>query len=89
MLEKGCIVKSAAGHDKDRFYLVLEISGDRASIADGRERKLSRPKRKNVKHIRATNNVVDVNAFTTDKKLRELLAPFNNALKNGHKEGGN
>ena len=39
-IESGLIVKSIAGHDKDRFYLVVKIEGGRAFIVDGKRRKI-------------------------------------------------
>ena len=42
---------SAAGHDRGTLYLVLGEDGDRVLLADGKLRKLSRPKRKNRKHV--------------------------------------
>ena len=46
-LTKGMIVRSMAGHDKNRFYVVLDLCEGDAWIADGKQRKLERPKRKN------------------------------------------
>jgi hypothetical protein len=42
---------AAAGHDRGTLYLVLGEEGDRVLLADGKLRKLSRPKRKNRKHV--------------------------------------
>jgi ribosomal protein L14E/L6E/L27E len=80
-METGSVVKSIAGHDKDRFYLVLRLADGFAWIADGKLRKRDRPKRKNTRHLRETSAVIDVNAVLTDKKLRGLLKPFNDALQ--------
>ena len=76
-IEKGSVVRSIAGHDADRFYVVLEMEGDFAFIADGKEPKLEKPNRKRKKHLRGTNPRLDVDTLTTDKKLREALHPFN------------
>lgn len=73
----GMIVKSVAGHDKDRFYLVVKIEENRVFIADGKRRKLACLKRKNPVHLRVTKSVVDVEKYKTDKKIRELLHSFN------------
>lgn len=72
----GCIVKSQAGHDSDRFYLVVLQEGDFCYIADGKLRTLEKPKRKNKKHIKKTNSFLDVGSVLTNKQLRELLQPF-------------
>ena len=42
---------SAAGHDRGTLYLVLKEDGNSVLLADGKLRKLSRPKRKNRKHV--------------------------------------
>jgi len=77
MLNLGSIVRSAAGHDKNRFYAVVKIDQNYIWIADGKERKLNKPKRKNPKHIARTNAVLDFSDITSDSKLRVLLGPFN------------
>jgi len=42
---------SAAGHDRGTLYLVLSEDERSVLLADGKLRKLSRPKRKNRKHV--------------------------------------
>ena len=76
-IQKGSIVKSVAGHDKDRFYLVVKIQGKRAYIADGKRRKIGCPKPKNFLHIKTTNKLVDLANYRTDKSLRLLLHSYN------------
>lgn len=73
----GMIVKSVAGRDKDRFYLVVKIEGNRVFIVDGKIRKLSSLKAKNPLHLKNTRNIVDVKEFDTNKKIRKLLHKFN------------
>lgn len=80
---RGRVVRSAAGHDKDRFYVVVTRQADRVFIADGKLRKLAKPKAKNIRHVRATGILIDMEDCKTDKKLRTLLAPLNSALKAG------
>ena len=41
---------STAGHDRGTLYLVLEEDGGSVLLADGKLRKLARPKKKNRKH---------------------------------------
>lgn len=76
MLKKGSVVKTIAGHDKDKFYVVLRVEGNRVFIADGKSRKLEKPKCKNVKHIRITQTALDMEIVKTDKRLRTELAAF-------------
>ena len=79
-IAKGCVVKSVAGHGGRRFYVVLSLTDGFAVIADGKERKLERPKRKNLRHLRPTNTVLDVETLTTNNKLRRALREFNGPL---------
>ena len=44
-------------------------------ICDGHERKLERPKKKRLKHLRVTNTVIDTDNLT-DKKLRTILREY-------------
>jgi len=49
----GRLVCSVQGRDSGRFYLVVEIESEsRIRVADGEGRKVERPKRKNVKHLK-------------------------------------
>lgn len=72
---KGSVVKALAGRERDRFYVAVAILDRCVQIADGKERKLDKPKLKNVKHISPTGTVVDMTDMT-DKKLRKILAAF-------------
>ena len=72
----GMIVRSAAGRDKGKFMVIVSIEGDFAYIADGRERKLDKPKKKRLKHVRVTNTIVDADCMATDKGLRKLLRGY-------------
>lgn len=76
-IEKGSIVRSKRGHDQNRWFVVLACRNGFAYIADGKERRLERPKRKNIKHLAATAAVVDVGSLDTDKKIRNVLWPYN------------
>ena len=73
---KGRIVKSVSGHDKNRFYLIVAVSNDCVWIADGKNRKLEKPKRKNMKHVSVTNHVI-AEIPQSNQALRRLLVPFN------------
>ena len=75
--QRGTIVKSTAGHDADSFYVVLEVEQGAALIADGRRRKLAKPKRKNIRHLARTNQVVPEEELATDNKIRRVLWPLN------------
>ena len=58
--ERGRVVQSIQGRDRGKYFLVLESLGeDFVSIADGQVHKLSGPKKKKTKHLRAKPVLVD------------------------------
>ena len=46
-IKKGMIVKSLAGHDKDKLYVIIDVT-------DGRLRAVDNPKKKRIKHVQPT-----------------------------------
>lgn len=49
----GGICQSTQGRDKDNYYLIREIYPDGSvGVVDGNFRKLAKPKKKNLKHLR-------------------------------------
>lgn len=71
----GSVVKSLAGRDQGGYYVAIEAEDRFVFIADGRERRLEKPKRKNVKHISPVGKEIDI-AGLTNKKLKRLLSEF-------------
>ena len=52
--EPGRVVISTQGHDAGRWYAVMSVLDERfVTLCDGDTRKLEKPKKKQVKHIRA------------------------------------
>lgn len=74
-LKEGSVVRALAGRDKEGFFVVTASEGNFCFIADGKSRKLSSPKRKNIKHVTLTNSMINIKEIT-DKKLRTLLKEF-------------
>ena len=79
MIEKGNIVKSLSGHDKGGFFVCLDADEKFAIIADGKERKLEKPKKKNLKHLAKTSASVNVLELATNKQIRLVLSHYNGA----------
>ncbi|HEZ7989351.1 MAG TPA: KOW domain-containing RNA-binding protein [Ruminococcus sp.] len=77
-LKTGSVVAAEAGRDCGGFFVVTDIDENRVYIADGKSRKLKCPKAKNIKHIRLTNSMIDLNDIT-DKKLRAALRTIREA----------
>ncbi len=76
-ITEGTVVKAVAGRDDDKFFAVTKICEDKGYIliADGKTRKLDNPKKKNIKHVRVTGTVINLNEIT-DKKLKMILRNF-------------
>ena len=69
----GMVVISSAGHDNANWFVVTGADERYVYIADGKERKLGSPKRKNPRHIRKTGFSVNITEMT-DKGLRRALS---------------
>lgn len=69
----GSVVVSKAGRDKGRFFLVVSVENDFALIADGDLRKLENPKRKKLKHLGATNVMLEIGEPKCDKALYNAI----------------
>lgn len=82
----GTIVKVSAGRDVDGYFVVVGCDDDGfLYIADGKNRKLEKPKKKNVKHLQFTKTTIDLKEFT-NKDLRKFLNQYNlrNLLSGGN-----
>ena len=84
----GQVVKSRAGRDKGKIFLVLDrIDDEHLLIVDGDLRKLDKPKKKKIKHLIVYNTVVDGLKYKIENKIkinnayiRRLLEPFNKSF---------
>lgn len=80
----GQIVKSKAGRDKGRIFIVCGILDEQnVLVCDGDLRKLGSPKKKKIKHLMIYNTVLTEFAFKLqcnenldDAYVRKLLEPF-------------
>lgn len=68
----GRVVISSAGHDGGRRMVVTGADGGFVFVADGKERKLDSPKKKNIKHVQVTSYLIELEGMT-DKRLRQTL----------------
>ena len=73
MLEKGTVVRSLAGRDKDK--LLAAVGGDEKSVllCDGKERPIDRPKSKNIRHVEAVGFSVTEAEMSTNRALKKAL----------------
>ena len=72
------IVRSRSGHDKDQLFLVLAVDGSFVLLADGKRRRVERPKRKNVKHVQLAG---EFHHHPTIEKVRAGQKIGNRALR--------
>ena len=76
-MQTGRIVKAKAGRDSGRFFAVLSVENGYAYIADGKTRRIERPKKKKLIHLAATAGQLGVDELETNRKLRRALAGLN------------
>lgn len=79
---RGLVVRSAAGHDKYSFQVVIESCDKYILVCDGKRRPLERPKKKNFIHLRPTNSIISEENLKTNKSIRLSLKPFNQSVGN-------
>ena len=53
----GMLAVSRAGHDRRRLYVILREEDEYVYLADGRNRTVKEPKKKNKKHIQVIKKV--------------------------------
>lgn len=77
-LSAGDIVYSLAGRDKDKIFIVLEVLDENfVLLADGDLRRVQRPKKKKIKHLKKTN----ITAERIREKLSEGIKVTNTDLR--------
>ena len=70
----GCVVISKHGHDKGDYYVITSVADDKfVLVANGKNRLLENPKRKNIRHLFVTKNRT---AATSDLAIKKALGQF-------------
>ena len=85
-LSAGDIVYSLAGRDKDKVFIVLEVLDENfAHLADGNLRRVQKPKKKKIKHLKKTIITAELikrklaqGIKVTNTDLRRILAELEN-----------
>ena len=76
-ITEGTVVLSAAGHDKNSVFAVIGFAdGEHALIADGKRRKLEKPKKKKLKHLIPIGILERDNPPQTNRQLKKILKSF-------------
>ena len=59
------LVQATAGREQGKYFFVLETDGEYLLLADGKSRRLEKPKRKKRRHVQA--------AFQTESRIAEKI----------------
>ena len=87
-IAKSNIVRSDAGRDKGKLFVVLAVEGEYLLLADGKGRKVESPKRKKRRHVLFV--AADENRLSdkmkseekiTNSELRRTLAGYRDAVQ--------
>ena len=77
MLERGTVVRSLAGRDKDKLLAVMQVSENLVTVCDGKERPVDRPKSKNIRHVKEVGFTLTEQDTSSDRLLKKALARLN------------
>ena len=73
------IVRSVAGRDQGKLFIVLAVEGEYLLLADGKSRKVESPKRKKRRHVlfvAADENRLSEKIRGEASELRKTLAAY-------------
>ena len=76
---KGRLVRAKAGRDAPHTLAVLAVEGEYLLLADGKRRKVERPKRKKAMHTAPTGTVLEPAQLATNRMLRAAIAAYDAA----------
>ena len=93
-ISKSDVVLSLAGHDKGKLFFVIDTDGVYVSLANGKERKVEKPKLKKIKHVqkipRQDSSLTEKllsGGHILNSELRRELAAISQAINVSTKEG--
>ncbi|HIS46712.1 MAG TPA: RNA-binding protein [Candidatus Scybalocola faecigallinarum] len=70
----GQLVRSKAGHDKGKVFVVVGVGEKWLCLADGQVRFSEKPKKKNVRHVQTINVfAADLAACTSSESLTDPM----------------
>ena len=82
------IIRSDAGRDKGKLFVVLAVEGEFLLLADGKTRKVENPKRKKRRHVlfvsaekTRLSEKITGNVKFTNSELRRTLAAFRDEVQ--------
>ena len=74
--EEGMLVKSKAGHDKGKVYVIVGMDETYVYVVDGRLRKLENPKKKKYRHVQVIQKRYDITE-ADDTAVKRILKMYN------------
>ena len=87
-IAKSNIVRSDAGRDKGKLFVVLAVEGEYLLLADGKCRKVESPKRKKRRHVlfvaadeNRLSDKIKSEEKITNSELRRTLAGYRDAVQ--------
>lgn len=87
-IQKSNIVRSDAGRDKGKLFVVLGVEGEILLLADGKSRKVEAPKRKKRRHVlfvssEATrlSDKIKCEEKVTNSEVRRTLAAYRDEVQ--------
>ena len=87
-IAKSNIVRSDAGRDKGKLFVVLAVEGEYLLLADGKSRKVESPKRKKRRHVlfvaadeNRLSDKIKSEEKITNSELRRTLAGYRDAVQ--------
>lgn len=79
---KGDIVRAIAGKEKNQIFVVMEIKDNFCWLVDGKRLKLTKPKKKSLKHVQKASKIgFDVEKLKTEQE--NVNAEIRKFLKEG------
>jgi ribosomal protein L14E/L6E/L27E len=83
----GQIVKSKAGRDKGKIFVIINKIDEYVYLVDGVVRRIDNPKKKKIKHVQPTNIIINSikDKIEKDNKIsnadiRKQLVPYQETL---------
>ena len=73
---KGMLVRSKAGHDTGKVYIIVESADAYVLVCDGRIRTLANPKKKKFKHLQFINREYPIETMN-DVQIKRILKEYN------------
>jgi ribosomal protein L14E/L6E/L27E len=95
-LRRGQMVRSTAGRDSGRYYLIVDLTKERPiRVADGVKHLIAGPKKKNLKHLRVTlaiareiEEAFSAGETVSDTQIQTAIHRLINQLEEGERTHG-